>query len=77
MQTFSFLQLLRRSFGGHLSWAPHWRKAAPKAAYDIVIVGGSAQRRDEIIFEFLVDRIHPLGPVQCQEQHPVGGEFLQ
>src|SRR4051794_20783204 len=32
---FSFLSLLR----GRSAWAPHWRDAQPKPAYDVVIVG--------------------------------------
>ena len=40
MQTFSALSLLRRAFGGHQSWQPHWRAPEPRAEYDAVIVGG-------------------------------------
>jgi len=40
MQNFSALSLLRRAFGGHQSWQPHWRTPEPQPAYDAVIVGG-------------------------------------
>jgi sarcosine oxidase subunit beta len=40
MQRFSALALLRHAVGGHTGWQPQWRDAAPKAAYDAVIVGG-------------------------------------
>ncbi len=39
MQTYSALSLLRRAFGGHSSWQPHWRTPEPKPEYDAVIVG--------------------------------------
>ena len=39
-QSFSGCALIRRGLSGHRSWEPQWRKAAPKPAYDAVIVGG-------------------------------------
>ncbi|ACK51559.1 sarcosine oxidase, beta subunit family [Methylocella silvestris BL2] len=38
--TFSGFQLLKNALNGGTGWTPHWRKAEPKAAYDVVIVGG-------------------------------------
>lgn len=38
--TFSAFSLLRNALGGNAGWTPHWRKAAPKPAYDIIVVGG-------------------------------------
>ena len=37
---FSFASLARQALTGHQGWAPQWRSAEPKPAYDIVIVGG-------------------------------------
>ena len=37
---FSALGLLKNGLGGNAGWTPHWRKAAPKPAYDVVVVGG-------------------------------------
>src|SRR5256885_7819914 len=37
---YSVFSLLREAFRGHTGWAPAWRKAEPKAQYDVVIVGG-------------------------------------
>jgi sarcosine oxidase, subunit beta len=37
---FSGLQLLRQARSGNADWPRQWRDAAPKAAYDAVIVGG-------------------------------------
>ena len=40
MQKFSAWSLLREAFGGQRGWQPQWRRAAPKAEYDAIIVGG-------------------------------------
>jgi sarcosine oxidase subunit beta len=40
MRKFSAWTLLREAFGGQRGWQPQWRRATPKAAYDVVIVGG-------------------------------------
>jgi len=37
---FSLTSLLANAFSGHRKWTPHWRDAAPKDEYDIIIVGG-------------------------------------
>src|SRR6478752_6184127 len=37
---YSVFSLLREAFRGHSGWTPAWRKAEPKAEYDVVIVGG-------------------------------------
>src|SRR5262245_6037192 len=37
---FSFLTLLTQALRGNTGWTPQWRDAAPKAEYDVVIVGG-------------------------------------
>ncbi|WP_395698390.1 sarcosine oxidase subunit beta family protein [Methylocella sp.] len=38
--TFSGFEIFKKTLGGGTGWGPHWRKAEPKAAYDVVIVGG-------------------------------------
>jgi len=37
---YSFLTLARQALRGHRGWQPVWRDAAPRASYDVVIVGG-------------------------------------
>jgi len=37
---YSVFSLLSEAFRGHTGWTPAWRKAEPKAEYDVVIVGG-------------------------------------
>jgi sarcosine oxidase subunit beta len=39
-QRFSGLSLLWKSLAGHRGWREQWRRAEPKSAYDVVIVGG-------------------------------------
>jgi sarcosine oxidase subunit beta len=39
---YSFINLALEAFRGHRGWKPVWRDAIPKAAYDIIIVGGGA-----------------------------------
>lgn len=38
MQSYSLFSVLRESLRGHSGWKPTWRDAAPKQAYDIVII---------------------------------------
>lgn len=37
---YSIFSVVKEAFRGHSGWKPTWRDAAPKADYDIVIVGG-------------------------------------
>jgi heterotetrameric sarcosine oxidase beta subunit len=37
---YSIFSLLRQALSGHRGWGPAWRDAAPKSAYDVVIIGG-------------------------------------
>ncbi|WP_342364298.1 sarcosine oxidase subunit beta family protein [Terrarubrum flagellatum] len=40
MDLYSGWRLAKEALGGHLGWKPAWRDAAPKAQYQVVIVGG-------------------------------------
>ncbi|MGL4440415.1 MAG: sarcosine oxidase subunit beta family protein [Bosea sp. (in: a-proteobacteria)] len=40
MQRYSAFRLALEALRGHTGWRPAWRDAAPKAHYDVVIVGG-------------------------------------
>jgi heterotetrameric sarcosine oxidase beta subunit len=40
MVRYSFLNLVRNAFSYHEHWPRAWRSSQPKAAYDVVIVGG-------------------------------------
>jgi len=37
---YSVFSLLGQALRGHRGWTPAWRDASPKAAYDVIIVGG-------------------------------------
>ncbi|KPG01479.1 sarcosine oxidase subunit beta [Rhodopseudomonas sp. AAP120] len=37
---YSLFSLLANTLSGHRNWQPTWRDAAPKPAYDVVIIGG-------------------------------------
>ncbi|MGX5734269.1 sarcosine oxidase subunit beta family protein [Bosea thiooxidans] len=37
---YSVFSLLAQAFRGHKGWTPAWRDPAPKAEYDVVIIGG-------------------------------------
>ena len=37
---YSIFTLARQALSGHRGWKPVWRDAAPKAAYDVIIIGG-------------------------------------
>jgi len=37
---YSALALLRGALTGQRSWSPAWRSPEPKAAYDVVVIGG-------------------------------------
>jgi sarcosine oxidase, subunit beta len=40
MQKFSALSLVRQALRGNREWQPQWRRAEPRADYDVIIVGG-------------------------------------
>ena len=40
VERFSFLSLVKNALSGHRKWPEQWRSPEPKAAYDVVIVGG-------------------------------------
>jgi len=40
MPKFSGWKLLQEAFGGQQGWTPQWRRAAPQAEYDAIVIGG-------------------------------------
>src|SRR6476646_6705861 len=37
---YNALSLVKNALSGNRSWKPAWRDATPKAAYDVVVIGG-------------------------------------
>ncbi|HUC64486.1 MAG TPA: FAD-dependent oxidoreductase, partial [Stellaceae bacterium] len=37
---YSIFGLVQQALSGHRGWQPAWRDAAPKPAYDVIIIGG-------------------------------------
>ncbi|HEY5798128.1 MAG TPA: FAD-dependent oxidoreductase, partial [Bosea sp. (in: a-proteobacteria)] len=37
---YSVFSLLAQTLKGHKGWQPTWRDAAPKPAYDVLVIGG-------------------------------------
>jgi len=70
MQRFSALSLLGRALGGHRGWKPQWRRAAPQAAYDAIIVGGGGHGLGTAYY---LAREHRLGRVAVLEKGWIGG----
>ncbi len=69
-QRFSGLALIRRGLTGHRDWQPHWRKAAPLASYDAVIVGGGGHGLGAAYY---LAREHGLTRVAVVEKGWIGG----
>jgi len=40
MSHYSVLSIIANAFNGQKGWTPAWRDAAPKPAYDVIVVGG-------------------------------------
>jgi len=69
VQRYSIFSLARRAIGGHRSWAPLWRKPAPKPRYDIVIIGGGGHG---LATAYYLAKEHGIGSVAVLEKGPIG-----
>jgi sarcosine oxidase subunit beta len=67
---YSFWQLLRRSYLGGGPWPPAWRKAGPKRAYEVIIVGGGGHG---LATAYYLARVHGLRNVAVLERGWLGG----
>ncbi len=67
---YSLLGLLSNAFSGHRKWRPTWRDAAPRAGYDIVIIGGGGHG---LATAFYLAKVHGITRVAVVEKGWIGG----
>lgn len=67
---YSLFSLLRHAASGHESWPALWRDPAPKAAYDVVIVGGGGHG---LATAYYLAKEHGITNVAVLEKGWLGG----
>ncbi len=69
MQRYSILALARHALSGHRGWAPAWRKAAPRARYEVVIIGGGGHG---LATAYYLAKEHGVSDVAVLEKGSIG-----
>ena len=67
---FSALRVLTQGLTGNRGWTPHWRRAQPKAEYDIVIIGGGGHG---LATAYYLAKNHGLTNIAVLEKGYLGG----
>jgi methylglutamate dehydrogenase subunit A len=66
---YSIFTLLKQALRGHRGWAPVWRDAEPKPAYDVVIIGGGGHG---LATAYYLAKIHGITNVAVLEKGWIG-----
>jgi len=69
VQRYSILALARHALTGHRFWTPAWRKAAPRARYRVVIIGGGGHG---LATAYYLAKEHGIGDVAVLEKGAIG-----
>ncbi len=70
MTRFSIFSLARNALRGHKAWRPQWRDAAPRPAYDVIIVGGGGHG---LATAHYLAKAHGINNVAVLERGWIGG----
>lgn len=70
MQRYSALSLLRGGLNGQKSWQRAWRDPAPKAHYDVIIIGGGGHG---LATAYYLAKVHGIRNVAVLERSWIGG----
>jgi methylglutamate dehydrogenase subunit A len=66
---YSILSLLRHATSGHLDWRPLWRDVTPRAAYDVVIIGGGGHG---LATAYYLAKVHGITRIAVIEKGWIG-----
>jgi len=70
MARYSIFGLAANALSGHRRWRPTWRDAPPRAAYDLVIVGGGGHG---LATAYYLAKVHGIRNVAVVERGWIGG----
>ena len=66
---YSGFRLLAEAVTGNRGWKPAWRDAAPKPAYDVIIIGGGGHG---LASAYYLAKVHGISNVAVLEKGPIG-----